>query len=171
MVSLSWPPVQFGRLCKEPNMANTGFTVYIFSARGVSGVRNFKCVSSVRFFVLCLWSDQYEFMAVFMVLIFGLFQALFFFSLVVFLIFLQIFSFYYPWTWPALKRISQAECSYGTQWLKIPRSKGPLGLLLLYLKMEAQPASETSCFFNFKCSINSKKRKFCQWHTAEFDAL
>jgi len=63
VVSLSWPPVQVGRLCKEPNMANTGFTVYIFTTHGVSGVRNFKCVWPVWFLVLCLWSDQYEFMA------------------------------------------------------------------------------------------------------------
>jgi hypothetical protein len=89
VVSLSWSPVQVGRLCKEPNVAKTVFTVYtsIFSTHGVSGIRNFKCVCSVWFFVLCLWSDQSEFMALVAVLIFGLFQ-IFFLSLVVFLILL-----------------------------------------------------------------------------------
>jgi len=38
----------------------------IFSTDGVSGVKNFK-VCLFWLFVLCLWCDQSEFMAVFMV--------------------------------------------------------------------------------------------------------
>ena len=88
-------------------MDNTDFTVFIFSTHDVSGVRNFNFVCSVWFFVLCLWSDQSEFMALFMVLIFDLFQALFFFSLMVFLIFL-----YFPVTTPGLDLFSGAYLKF-----------------------------------------------------------
>jgi len=57
------------------------------------------------FFVLYLWSDQSDCMAVFfMVLIFGVFRALFFESCFS-SIFLQFFSCYYLWTLSVLRRI------------------------------------------------------------------
>jgi len=139
----------------------TPWRLAVFCSDAGSSVRNFKCACSGS-----LWSVRSLIGLIswlfFVVLIGGVFQALFL-SLVVF------FSSV-PVTTHGLDLFSGAY--HNTQSVSVvPRDwklfdlRGPPGLVLLCLKTEAEPAAETSCSVKFRRWTRSKIRILCQWDT------